>query len=327
MALDAIRRVRNDWVEVTDYDTLVKAGVDALRLFLQTPELAKEFPGLADADARAAFGKALDAAVANKDLTFDDVKGIVDDLVASSKDTVKLPEKVVLMEFTDGAMEKLDPFTAVIWPHEVDEFDKTTRGTFGGVGIQISQESGQLKVITPLPDTPADSAGIDAGDIITAIDGKSTLGMTIDQAVHTITGKPGTDVVLRIKRAGVAVDKDYTLTRAEIKVESVKGFQRDAQNPSKWDYMLDPANKIGYVRLTQFQDESAQQLKDTLDALQAQGMRGVILDLRFNPGGLLNSAIDISDMFLQNGVIVSTKGRSRNAPGHKWMPSSKPRFR
>jgi carboxyl-terminal processing protease len=319
MANDAIDRARNDWVEVTSYETLLKGGVEALRLFLTTPELSKEFPGLADKTAREAFEKALDGAVAggSKDLTAEDMSRILQGLVDVSNSSVKLPEEVILLEFTDGAMEKLDPFTAVIWPHELDEFEKTTRGYFGGVGISIGQENGQLKVISPLEDTPAYKAGIEAGDIITAIDGKPTLNMSIDQAVHTITGKPGTDVTLKIKRAGVA-DKDYVLTRDVIKVASVKGFERDKADTSKWNFMIDPENKIGYVRLTQFQDESAQQLRDTLVDLQNKGMKGLIMDLRFNPGGLLNSAIDISDMFLQDGVIVSTKGRSRNAQPHKW---------
>jgi carboxyl-terminal processing protease len=319
MATDAIERSKNDWVEVTSYETLLKGGVEALRLFLTTPELAKEFPGLADKTARESFEKALDGAVAGgtKDLTASDVGKILQGLVDVSNETVKLPEQVILLEFTDGAMEKLDPFTAVIWPHELDEFEKTTRGYFGGVGISIGQENGQLKVISPLEDTPAYKAGIEAGDIITAIDGKPTLNMSIDQAVHTITGKPGTDVTLKIKRAGVA-DKDYVLTRDVIKVASVKGFERDKGDTSKWNFMIDPDNKIGYVRLTQFQDETAQQLRDTLVDLQNKGMKGLIMDLRFNPGGLLNSAIDISDMFLQDGAIVSTQGRSRNAQPHKW---------
>jgi len=313
MLHDAIERSCSNWVELTSYDTLVKGGVEALRLFLTTPELAREFPGLADKNAVATFDKALNNALAksaaNKNLAIDDVDKIVDDLLQVSKNTIKLPEQVLVMEFTDGAMEKLDPFTAVIWPHEKGEFEKSTRGSFGGVGIQISQERGQLTVISPLEDTPAYSAGILAGDIIAAIDGKTTVNMSIDQAIHTITGTPGTKVVLTIKRAGTA-DKDYPLTRAVIKVASVKGFQRSPQDNTKWDFMIDPENKIGYIRVTGFQDDTAQELKDALTKLQQQGMRGLVIDLRFNPGGLLNSAIDLSDMFLNDGVIVSTKGRS-----------------
>jgi carboxyl-terminal processing protease len=321
MGTDSIERARIDWVENTTYDTLVKGGVDALRLFLTTPELSQEFPKLADPIARADFEKALDGALARdasgKEMSAEDMERILTGLVEASDATVKLPKEVVIMEFTDGAMEKLDPFTAVIWPHELSEFDKNMRGTFGGVGVQIEMIAGKLTVASPLEDTPAYKAGIVAGDIIAGIDGKSAIGISIDQAVHSITGKPGTPVVLRIKH-GNNPAKDYTLIRDLIKVASVKGFQRHAADTSKWDYMIDPDTKIGYIRITGFQEDTADELKATLLKLQDEGMRGIILDLRFNPGGLLKAAVDISDMFLQDGVIVSTKGRSANTHESKW---------
>jgi carboxyl-terminal processing protease len=324
-ASDAIDRSAADWVEKTSYETLVKGGVEALRLFLTTPELAKEFPALGDAEARKAFNAALDGAMAatgaGRSLGSDEVQRIMTGLVQASNNSIKLPREVVIMEFTDGAMERLDPFTAVIWPHEVDEFEKNTRGSFGGVGIQISLESGQLKVISPLEDTPAYKAGIEAGDVITAIDGKSTVGISIDQAVHSIMGKPGSPVVLKIKR-GTSADKEYSIRRDIIKVASIKGFRRDPQDTSRWDFMMDPDNKIGYIRITGFQEDTAEDLEKALRGLQAKGMRGVILDLRFNPGGLLNAAVDISDMFLQDGVIVSTRGRSLRARPQEWRAHS-----
>ncbi|HUO07708.1 MAG TPA: S41 family peptidase [Phycisphaerae bacterium] len=327
MGLDAIRRARNDWVELTTYDALVKGGVDALRLFLTTPELAKEFPGLADAASRDTFSKALDAALAGntsgKQLTGDDMARILNDLVSASDSSVKLPKEVIIMEFTDGAMEKLDPFSAVIWPHERPEFDKTMRGTFGGVGVMIGLESGKLQVISPLEDTPAYRAGIQAGDIITAIDGQSAINISIDQAVHKIMGKPDTQVTLRIKR-GTEAPKEYTLTRAIINVHSVKGFERLDSDQSRWNYMLDPDSKIGYIRITGFQDETADELRAAIEELKSQGMRGLILDLRFNPGGLLRAAVDISDMFLNHGVIVSTRGRSAEAREYKWTAHDNP---
>ncbi|MGN6367125.1 MAG: S41 family peptidase [Phycisphaerae bacterium] len=319
--LEAIRRARTDWVEMTSYDTLVKGGVDALRLFLTTPELAKEFPKLADPAAREAFAKALDASLAKgasgKEMSYSDVEEDLHNLINVSAESVGLPSEVIVMEFTDGAMEKLDPFSAVIWPHERAEFDKTMRGTFGGVGIMIGLENGKLQVISPLEDTPAFRAGIQAGDVITAIDGVSALNISIDQAVHKIMGKPGTQVTLKIKR-GNDTTKDYALTRDVIKVSSVKGIERQDADPSKWNFMLDPDSKIGYVRITGFQDETADELRDALTQLKQQGMRGLILDLRFNPGGLLRAAVDISDMFLQQGVIVSTRGRSADAKEYKW---------
>lgn len=365
MMKDSLTKARNDWVEETTYAGLLRGGVEALRLFLTTPELAKEFTGLADADQRAAFQNTLDEVVTranavkdrDSDLTASEASDLIQKVIDANNASIKLPEQVLVLEFTDGAMEKLDPFTAVIWPHEFDEFEKNTRGSFGGVGIQISLDKNpanveqtaikkeinkletlggekppalqpeenagkvgaryKLVVITPLPDTPAFKAGIQAGDVITGIDGKSTVGISIDQAVHAIMGQPGTPVALTIKR-GAQPDKEYQLKRAIIKVDSVKGFARDSNNTTRWEFMLDPDARIGYIRITGFQDETAQELRNALAALQNKGLRGLILDLRFNPGGLLNAAVDISDMFLDHGNIVSTRGRSAAARAHVW---------
>jgi len=316
----ALEQACNYWVEQTDYNTLLKGGIDALRLFLTTPELAKVFPGLADAEARAKFAGELDTQAAKLDpknpVTQSQLEEMVAHILSINSETIKLPDEVAVMEFTDGAMEKLDPFTAVIWPHEVDEFFKNTQGHFGGVGVQISLENGLLKIITPLEDTPAYKAGIMAGDVITAIDGKPTVGISIDQAVHSIMGKPETDVTLRIKREGETQQKDYTLRRADIHVASVKGMDRDKDDPTRWNFMLDPDSKIGYIRITGFQEDTAKELKDTLEALKDAGMRGVLLDLRFNPGGLLDVAVKMCDEFLDRGTIVST--RSRVGRGKEW---------
>jgi carboxyl-terminal processing protease len=168
-----------------------------------------------------------------------------------------------------------------------------------------------------LEDTPAYKAGIEAGDLITAIDGKSTTGITVDQAVNSIMGTPKTLVTLRIKRGNQA-EKEYEIQRDVITVTSVKGFQRDSKDPTKWDYMIDPDSKIGYIRITGFQDNTADELDAALMTLQKQGMRGVVLDLRFNPGGLLQAAVDMCDMFLKDGTIVSTRGRSVNARPVEW---------
>ncbi len=312
MVNSAIDKAAAGWVEGTTYETLLRGGVESLRLLLTTPELAKAFPGLANENAKAKFATALNAALAeiqpDAPLTSTQMHRIFGDLLQADHDSVKLPDEVVDMEFTDGAMERLDPFTAVIWPHEVDEFEKSTRGTFGGVGVQISLEKGVLKVISPLEDTPAFNAGIEAGDIITAVDGKTTTGISIDQAVHSIMGKPDTPVRLTIKREGHGEPIDFTIMRGLIRVASVKGYRRDPEDTSKWLYMIDPDNKIGYVRITGFQEDTAAELRSAVKTMQAQGVRGVVFDLRFNPGGLLNAATEISDMFLDHGTIVSTKG-------------------
>ncbi|HEY4328749.1 MAG TPA: PDZ domain-containing protein, partial [Phycisphaerae bacterium] len=215
MALTSIQTAQENWVEVTDYPTMVSGGIESLRLFLSTPQLSKEFPALANKDARDAFNKTLDDALAairarGGNSNIKDVAQILGRLIDTSNATIKLPKEVIVMEFTDGAIEKLDQFTAMIWPHELRDFDKNMIGKFGGVGIQISLDNGVLKVISPLEDTPAYKAGIEAGDLITAIDGKSTTGITVDQAVNSIMGTPKTLVTLRIKRGNQA-EKEYEI--------------------------------------------------------------------------------------------------------------------
>ncbi len=353
VTLDMMHRVlqntEENWVEKTSYKELVSGGAEALRLFLTTPELAKEFPALGDSASRQKFDAALNKAISDAaapNVDEDDVDKIVANLIDASDASVKLPKEVVVMEFTDGAIEKLDPFTAVIWPHEVPEFEKTMTGNFGGVGIQISLEKENVKpeqaalnkmggandpmskdmtvnnqyrlvVITPLPDTPAFKAGIQAGDVITGIDGKSTVGITVDQAVSTIMGVPGTPVTLTVKR-GDKFEKDFQVKRDIIKVVSVKGFQRNAVDQTKWDFMLDPQSKIGYVSITGFQEDTPQELEDAIASLNKQGMRGLVLDLRFNPGGYLQAAVAMCDDFLESGDIVSTRGRSPLSPPQVW---------
>jgi carboxyl-terminal processing protease len=329
ITLDMMRRVlqnsQENWVENTTYQTLARGGLDALRLFLTTPQLATEFTGLAGKTNRDKFDAALNdataAITANDKMDVGDVQVLVEKLLAVSQDSVKLPNQVLIMEFTDGALDKLDQFSSVIWPHEVPEFEKNINGEFGGVGIQISMDNGQLKVISPLEDTPAYKAGIEAGDLITAIDGKSTLGISVDKAVSSIMGTPGTPVTLRIKRGDS--EREYAIRRAIIKVVSVKGVDREAQDPTKWNFLIDPDSKIGYVRITAFQQGTADELAGAISALKTQGMRGLILDLRFNPGGLLGAAVEMSDMFLDSGTIVSTRGRSARARPSEWKADGK----
>ena len=202
-----------------------------------------------------------------------------------------------------GMLASLDPHSQFMDPDDFKEMQDDTRSRFNGLGIEVSVKSGFLTVITPMEDTPAAKAGILSGDQIVRINGNSTDKMELQDAVNVLRGVPGQKVTLTILRPSTKEIKDYPLDRAEIKLQSVKGAK-----------LLDPefagAFKIGYVRLIQFNEPTADELEKALDELQKHGMQALVLDLRNNPGGLLNSAVDVCAQFLPpNTTVVSTQGR------------------
>lgn len=221
--------------------------------------------------------------------------------------TVKLPKQLLIAQFAESSLSALDPYTVMVWPRQVMDFDKLMTNEFTGIGIVIGKVKGRLSVSSLLPDTPAYKSGLDAGDVIAAVDGVDTKDMSTACAVKNITGPAGTKVRLTIQRPGQDEKFDITITRAKIIVPTIRGWQRT--EAGKWLYMIDQTNKIGYARLTSFSENTAADLEDVLDGLEAEGLKGFILDLRFNTGGLLPSAIDITDKFIEAGTIVSTRPR------------------
>jgi len=215
--------------------------------------------------------------------------------------------KKMFQDAINGMLSGLDPFSNYVSEDEMDEFNKQTRGKFGGIGIQIGMRKGILTVISPLEGTPAFRAGIMAGDLIMEIEGKSTENLRLDQAVKTLTGEPGTKVRLKVRHM-TNETAEVTITRELIEVHTVKGVKRDDKND--WVYMIDPDKKIGYIRLTSFVENSTGDLRKAMEQLQKEGMKALILDLRFDPGGILKTAIEVCDMFIEKGVIVQTKGRT-----------------
>ena len=226
--------------------------------------------------------------------------------------TVDLPQTILIAQFSEASLSALDPYTVIIWPKQVQDFEKMMTSEFTGIGIEISKPKGLLTVASLLPDTPAYKSGLDAGDVIQAVDGLKTKDMTLSCAVHKITGPKGTKVVLTIERPSEEKTKDITITRDRIIVPTIRGWQRT--DSGQWRYMIDQKNKIGYVRLTSFASESAASLERVLLQLESQGLRGLILDLRSNSGGLLDSAVDVVDKFIEKGLIV------KRQPGFGRMP-------
>jgi C-terminal peptidase prc len=227
-----------------------------------------------------------------------------------------------------------DPYSTYIDPETLEQFTKSTSGQFVGIGVQIRKDraTDSLLVVTPIMGSPAYRAGIRADDHITAItllvDAKgkpldkpeviSTKGLDTGEAVRRISGKAGTEVKITVQRQGEDKPRNFLIKRQKIEVETVLGYQRKAGD--SWDFMIDPKTKIGYIRLTQFNKPSALDMLRAVKELKAQGLRGLVLDLRFNPGGLLGSAKDIADLFIDDGLIVSI--RPRGEPEDKMLGES-----
>jgi len=206
-----------------------------------------------------------------------------------------------------GMLAELDPFSQFMTREDVEQLEVETEGEFGGLGIEISLDQNRiLTVITPLEDTPAMKAGVLPGDRIIEIEGRNTYNITLMEAVKRLRGKPGTRVTITVLHQLTNKRETLTITRDIIKVKSVRAAR-----------MADAAGKIGYVRINNFQRTTADELDQAVKKLLEEGMKGLVLDLRRNPGGLLDSAVAVADRFIEKGAIVSTKGRSAET-GHQF---------
>ena len=205
----------------------------------------------------------------------------------------------------NGLLQSLDPYSSYMSPEIFEEMQTETSGEFGGLGIEVSMEAGVVKVITPIDDTPASKAGIKAGDYIVKINDIQVQGKSLSEAVDLMRGPVGSGIELTVRRRGAKKALTFNVVREVIEVQSVKSELLE--------------NNIGYLRLTSFNDNSSQQIKKQIKKLKKnKNLNSYILDLRNNPGGLLSQAIKISDFFLENGEIVSTKSRKKSE-NRKWF--------
>jgi carboxyl-terminal processing protease len=233
----------------------------------------------------------------------------------------KAREKLV-EDMINGGLDRLDPYSQYLNADDFRQFEAQTQGNFGGVGIHlgIDQRTGLPMVISPMVGTPAHEAGVLAGDIIVKIDDKPTEGMRPNEIIRSIQGDPGTNITLTVVHEGARQPETIPIVRAMIEVKSVLGLTRREDDPKEFDWFADRSTGIGYIRLVQFSDHTAADLKRAVERLEGEGMRALVLDLRDNPGGLLESAIAVSDLFLTEGKIVSTK--DRNGSGRSWEAKS-----
>ena len=212
----------------------------------------------------------------------------------------EIDEEKLIESAISGMLSSLDPHSSYMAPEDFSTMQVQTRGEFGGLGIEVTQENGFIKVVSPIDDTPAANAGIEAGDFITKVDGESTLGKTLDEAVDKMRGPVGSEIIITVVREGVDEPFDVSIIRDTIEIKAVKARTE---------------GKTIILRVSSFTSKTYPNLKDSLEKeIKAAGglenVNGVVVDLRNNPGGLLNQAIRVSDAFLESGEIVSTRGRA-----------------
>lgn len=215
----------------------------------------------------------------------------------------------------EGMLNQLDPYTNYVPPANQEQFDNMLDGSFRGVGIQLdSSDKGEIKVISPIDGSPAAKAGIEPGDIITKVNGEDVTKQKLSDVMKKVKGPRDTTVTLTVRHVDGQV-ADLTMKRDDIVMPTVKGMHRlvsaKPSDEDQWDFWVNDSPKIAYVRITQFTSETSGSLKKAMDKLMAGHMQGLILDLRFNPGGRLEQAKDIVNLFVKEGVIVKVKGRNR----------------
>jgi len=236
-------------------------------------------------------------------LPIDEIKNLTEVFDRIKRDYVeKVSDKELMDSAIRGMLAGLDPHSSYLDEDGYKELQVSTSGEFGGLGIEVGMEDGFVKVISPIDDTPASRAGIQAGDLIIRLDNKTVKGMTLPDAVNIMRGKIGTDITLTVVREGAEKPLEIVITRDTIKVRSVK--QR----------MLEPG--YGYLRISQFQQHTGENLEAAIEKLTKENkgvLSGLILDLRNNPGGVLHAAVEVSDAFLDSGLVVYTKGRVQDS--------------
>ncbi len=313
---DALKVINDRYFERPDFKKVAEGGLKYLHTLAESKKLRGYLDGLKNDEARKQFIEKLDqiAAEVPKQERFmaRDVRELFDKVRELNDATVRIPEGLLVVEFLDGALEQLDAYTSIIWPADATDFDKMMLGGFEGVGIQlgIDEDSGRLKVTTPLEGSPALEGGVQPDDLIVEVDGKTTKGWSTDDAVRNIMGPSGTKVVLTMYRPSTGERIPFELTRRNIVIRTVRGYERvPGTRGDEWNYLIDPKEGIAYIRLVGFHPESDGELRNALSEARKQGMKALVLDVRYNPGGLLDTAVDIVSAFLREGEVVSTRGR------------------
>jgi carboxyl-terminal processing protease len=242
-----------------------------------------------------------------------DIRALIIDRFVEEPD-----EDAMLDAAISGMVETLgDQHTIYIPPADVENFNKDLRGTYVGIGSEVSTQDGYLKIVTPMDDSPSLEAGVLAGDLVLEIEGESTFEQPVNDSIDRLLGTPNTPVTIKVRHLD-GVEEELTITRRQIRTRTVRGLRRHGED---WTHCVDEERDIAYVRVTQFNQKTVGNLRALLLRLSADGLGGLILDLRDNHGGELRGAVEMSDMFLDDGVIVSIKDRRGDGPTFSARPN------
>lgn len=317
---DAIRLLEKKYLTALDYPALSRRALACAQHISEVlATQRKDFLYQSDPNALTAWNQHLktlrqtEETAPGKTLDIDEFLDQIRRLLELNRSTLRLPEGLVVQLLAKTVLEELDPYTEIVWPDRREEFDKQMSGEFAGVGIRISRQDNLLKIVDVVPGSPAEESGLlQPDDIILAIEGTPTQNLSLDCAVRLISGPQGTSVTLTIGRQDQ--ESPVTLLRRKIVLPSLHGNTSGLEQPLKTRedrsaYRIDPDPSIAYLRLSGFRKDTPQLLRRTLEDLQASGLRGLILDLRSNSGGLLDAAVSAADLFLSKGTLVHTCNR------------------
>ncbi len=327
MLRSALRTTASEHITDSGWKPLLDGGLEAVDLFASTQGMDENFPNLADEKKVEKWKKMIQAerdalsARDARDVARSDYRRIMSKLLDENIETINVPERVLYREFGDGATYRLedqyeDKYTQIIWPQRLRRFEQQVQGEFVGVGILIRHDDKREIVIdSPLEGSPASRGGVKENDHVVNVNGIPTTGWSLTRAVDEITGPRGEEVVLGIRRDGVEKTIDIPIVRDVIKIRSVNGWWKEdlqADGTPEWDWYIDKSAGVGYVRLTSFNDDSYLDFRRAVDEMRKDGeLNGLILDLRYNPGGLLDSAVRFCNLFVEDGTIVSCQDRDK----------------
>lgn len=297
---DALEKVHRYYVDSVNYENFIAHGTESLYFGLNNEKFKQRNLSYGDADAVASFRMMLRDKYWNKRIAgLDGARRMVLELCDTAQRDLNLAPSAVIMEFVFGGCNALDDYSSYLTPGKLGDLYNNIDGEFVGIGIEMKAEVGKgLLLVNVLPESPASEGGALAGDFIVAIDGKDCRKLSTEEAATLLQGQPNSRVRLKLADSSTGEERVANLVRRAVKVKSVPVAK-----------MIDQTNRIGYIRMTGFQTNTAEELDAAMSSLQRKGMQALIWDVRGNPGGLLNEAVDVLDRFMSHGVIVSTRGR------------------